>query len=205
LLNETIRNLLEERYRIPVERLGLLSGFARCIAERSNADQPTALLFLCTHNSRRSHMAQLWTRAAVDHFGLKGITAYSGGTEATSFHPSAVRALTEQGFRITKLEDSANSVHGVAVSEGGAVERSFSKIHDHPVNPTHDFIAVMTCSSADQACPVVAGSAARFALLYDDPKVFDGTAAEAAAYQERSRQIGREMLSVFQDVAEATS
>ena len=58
----------------------------------------------------------------------------------------------------------------------------------------------MSCSQADRNCPLVPGCAARIALPYDDPKDFDGTDREAAMYDERCRQIAREMLFVFSQV-----
>jgi hypothetical protein len=73
----------------------------------------------------------------------------------------------------------------------------FSKVYSEPPNPKSGYCAVMTCLQADQACPVVAGAALRVALPYDDPKAYDGTAAESARYDERCRQISREMLYVF--------
>jgi hypothetical protein len=58
----------------------------------------------------------------------------------------------------------------------------------------------MTCSAADKACPIVFGADARIAIPFDDPKAFDGTDQEAAKYDERCRQIAREMLYVFSRV-----
>jgi hypothetical protein len=58
----------------------------------------------------------------------------------------------------------------------------------------------MTCSEADKNCPVVRGAAVRVALPYEDPKVADGTPAEAARYDERSRQIATEMFYLFSEV-----
>ncbi|MCK4776283.1 MAG: protein-tyrosine-phosphatase, partial [Candidatus Krumholzibacteria bacterium] len=65
---------------------------------------------------------------------------------------------------------------------------------------TEDFCAVMTCSQADKNCPVVVGASMRVAIPYDDPKAFDGTDQEAANYDERCRQISREMLYLFSAV-----
>jgi arsenate reductase len=58
----------------------------------------------------------------------------------------------------------------------------------------------MTCSHADENCPVVIGASTRIALTYNDPKDFDGTPQEAAKYAERVREIGREILYAFSQV-----
>ncbi len=77
---------------------------------------------------------------------------------------------------------------------------AFSKKYDDPFNHNHDFAAVMTCSHADENCPLVSGAVKRMALTYDDPKDFDGTDLESAKYAERVRQIGREILYAFSQV-----
>ena len=59
----------------------------------------------------------------------------------------------------------------------------------------------MTCGEADAECPLVFGSAVRFAVPYLDPKTSDGSPEEAAAYDARSEQIGREMHHVMSRVA----
>ena len=51
----------------------------------------------------------------------------------------------------------------------------------------------MTCSNADQSCPMVEGMAERISLMYNDPKISDGTPQESDAYDERSLQIAAEM------------
>jgi len=75
--------------------------------------------------------------------------------------------------------------------------RVFSKKYEDSPNPINNFVAVMTCSDADEACPMVEGAVSRFAITYEDPKAYDGTAEEMARYEERSQQIAREMLFLF--------
>src|SRR5690606_5396835 len=144
------------------------------------------LLFVCTHNSRRSHIAQILARAAALRAGLSDIATFSGGTEVTAFNPRAVSALRRAGFTI---EDGAgdNPRYRVAVAAGLAPEEGFSKRFDDPPNPRAGFVAIMTCSQADAACPFIPGAAARVAVPYDDPKDADGTADEASRYDARVR------------------
>lgn len=156
------------------------------------------VLFVCTHNSRRSHMAQLLGAVAASRAGVPART-FSGGTEATAFNPRAIAALSRAGFQIA-VGDGKNARASVSWSPTAPPMEAFSKTIEDPSNPTRDFVAVMTCSQADQACPIVKGAAQRVAVPYDDPKVADGTPGEAQRYDERVEQIGRDLAWVFRQV-----
>ena len=80
----------------------------------------------------------------------------------------------------------------------------FSKKYDHQVNPHEDFTALLVCANADEACPVVPGADARFAIPYKDPKVADNTPEENAMYAARCRQIAREMLYITKVISDMT-
>lgn len=183
--------------RIPAERRLQLDALALFVVERTRAGELAPLIFICTHNSRRSHMAQLWAQAAAHHFGINGVETYSGGTEATAFNPRAVAALQRAGFRIEAADGGNNPVYAVRFSESAEPMECFSKVYDQPPNPTEGFCAVMTCGAADAGCPIVFGADERVAITYDDPKAADGTPQETAVYDERCRQIAREMLYAF--------
>ena len=171
---------------------------AKSLAERGSAD----LVFICTHNSRRSHLSQVWAQVGADVAGVKGIRTFSGGTEATACNPRTVAAMQRAGFEVAQQD----TVHGETnptylVSTGVSDMACFSKKYGDEPNPSEGFGAVMTCSSADRGCPLVYGADARFAIPYVDPKVSDGTAAEAATYDARLEQIGTEMLYLMGQVA----
>ncbi len=184
------------------ERLGELSAYVA----RARASVATPRLnFICTHNSRRSQMGQVWARAAAVVHGIEGIEVFSGGTEATAFNPRAVAALERAGMRIERLTGGENPLHLVRVGEAVEPAVCFSKVYDQPPNPRADYCAVMTCAEADAGCPVVRGAAARVSLGYDDPKQADGTPAEEARYDERCAQIAREMLYAFARVLQFES
>jgi arsenate reductase len=158
------------------------------------------LNFICTHNSRRSHIAQLWGQAAASYYGVKDVFCFSGGTEATAFNPRAVKAMQSVGFDIQKIKEGENPVYEVRFSTNEFPVVAFSKKYDDPFNHNQNFAAVMTCSHADENCPLVLGATTRIAITYDDPKDFDGTALEEATYSERANQIGREILFTFSKV-----
>jgi arsenate reductase (thioredoxin) len=163
------------------------------------------LHFICTHNSRRSHLAQIWAQAMAHHLGIEGVVCYSGGTEATAMFPKVAETLEKQGFEILKLSEGTNPVYAVKYDENAPAVVCFSKKYDHPFNPSKGFGAVLTCNSADEACPVVFGSKARIPVKYDDPKAFDGTDLMDTKYAERSLEIGQEMFFVFKTTAESRS
>jgi arsenate reductase len=182
------------------ETLGQLASFVR---EQHAAGQPARLLFICTHNSRRSHMGQLWAAAAAAYFEADGIETYSGGTEATAFNPRAVAAMERAGFVIARPPvDEDNPRYEVSIADGVPAMVAYSKTWQDPANPREGFAAVMTCSQADEACPFVQGAVLRVSLPYEDPKLADGTAQEAERYDQRARQIATEMLYLFRLVAE---
>ncbi|MCF8364805.1 MAG: hypothetical protein K9H16_03435 [Bacteroidales bacterium] len=158
-------------------------------------------LFVCTHNSRRSQMSQVWMQAAGYFYGVTNVVAASGGTEATAFNKRAVAALERAGFRVhdNKLNPD-NPSYILSMGKRYESMHLFSKKYDDGMNPHHDFFAVMVCSDADKTCPVVDGADERFSLPYDDPRFSDNTASEEITYDERCRQIAREMFFIMDHV-----
>lgn len=195
------RERLAEFDQIPEDRRRSLSEIAQYISDRRAEGKPVQLLFVCTHNSRRSHLAQVWAAVGAVHFGLDNVTTYSGGTEATAMNSRTVAALRRAGLKISTEDMSANPRYAVAFSKDATPQVYFSKTLAEPPNPTKDFAAIMTCSSADAACPTVLGADLRMAITYEDPKASDDTAEEAATYDRRSRQIAREMLFMMSHAA----
>lgn len=179
-----------------------LEQLASAIKARLDENKPVDALFVCTHNSRRSHMAQLLGLAAARRRGLSTVRTYSGGTEATAFNPRAIAALSRVGFEIPPMQQGSNPHHLVHLSPSLDPVEAYSKRFTDPPNPASGFIVVMTCSQADAACPYVQGAITRVAIPYDDPKLADGTPEETARYDERVAQIGRDMAWVFARVAD---
>ncbi|MCB0785872.1 MAG: protein-tyrosine-phosphatase [Flavobacteriales bacterium] len=180
------------------EQLDLIAAFVK---ERKAAGTAADLTFICTHNSRRSHLSQLWAATAAWAHGLDHVRTFSGGTEATAFNPRAVAAVERAGFRVVK-PDGKNPVYEVSFTEEHAAERCWSKVYDDPANPQEGFCAVMTCSEADANCPIVRGALDRVSLPYVDPKEADGTPEEGERYDERCLQIAVELWYVMQQAAQ---
>lgn len=199
-LSETIAARIDEFGTIDGQRSTSLRELADHVTGGIASSERVRLVFICTHNSRRSQMAEIWARTAATHFGVAGVETYSGGTEATAFDPRAVAAMQRAGFSVESVDDGANPIYNVRFSDTDEPMEAFSKVYDQPPNPTSHFAAVMTCSEADTACPLVTGAHRRFTITYQDPKAFDGTDREAEAYDARCRQIAREMLFTFSQV-----
>ena len=179
------------------QELNILADY---IQESLQKDTTVQLTYICTHNSRRSHMAQLWAAVAAHYYGVKGVKTYSGGTETTAFNQRSVACLQRQGFEITPLNEDKNTLYAVVFSPKVPAVKSFSKVYNDSNNPQNGFIAVMTCSHADEACPVVNGATKRVAIPYIDPKISDGTTLESQTYYDRSAQIATEAFYVFKRV-----
>lgn len=182
---------------IPNDRKVILNPLTAYIKNKLENEQPIALNFICTHNSRRSHLSQVWAQTLAHYVGIKSISCYSGGTEATAMFPMAVETLRNSGFEINKLSEGENPVYSIKYAVNAHPIIGFSKTFDDPFNPKSGFGAIMTCSSADEACPFVGGSDGRFSITYEDPKAFDNSLEQAKKYQERSMQIATELLYVF--------
>ncbi len=176
-------------------RRAVLDRLTGWIGDRLAAGGPARLLFVCTHNSRRSHLAAAWAWAAAAAAGIDGVEAFSAGTEATALHTNAAAALERAGF-VVERGAGENPVHILRLAPGGAALEAFSKTLAHRSLPRGGFCAVMTCSDADSACPVVPGAGERVALPYDDPKTADGRPDAAAVYDARAAEIAREMVWV---------
>jgi arsenate reductase len=165
-----------------------------------NNHETIRLNFICTHNSRRSHLSQIWAQTIAYHFGIRYVYCYSGGTEATALFPKVAETLTNQGFQIHKLSESENPVYALKYAESEAAIICFSKTYDNPFNPKDNFGAIMTCNNADEGCPFVFGAEARFPIKYDDPKTFDNTDLQNEKYAERSLEIAQEMWWIFSKI-----
>lgn len=192
-----ISTITKEFNSIPKERKELLNELAGYIESKTIANKPVKLTFICTHNSRRSHISQIWAQTAAYYYSVKGVETYSGGTEATAFNPRAVKAMSKVGFEIEKSGEEENPTYLVKYTEEATPIKAFSKVYDGEGNPRKAFAAIMTCSQADETCPFIPGADERIAIPYDDPKAFDGTLEEEAKYDERTRQIAREIFYAF--------
>lgn len=182
---------------ISPERKSMLQPLIDFIQNKVANNEKIRLNFICTHNSRRSHLSQVWAQATAFHLGLKNLFSYSGGTEATSLFPMAAKVLEKSGFKIIPLSEGPNPVYSIKYADNEHPIIGFSKAYDHDFNPKSGFAAIMTCSHADENCPFIEGAEKRIPIAFEDPKKYDGTPEEAIHYNDRSLQIATEMFYVF--------
>lgn len=185
---------------ITEERKQVLQPLINFVQAKVDTSAPVNINFICTHNSRRSHLSQIWAQTMANYLGLKNVTTYSGGTEATAMFPKVGETLTNQGFQIQKLSETTNPVYAIKFDDNSHPIIAFSKKFDNEFNPISGFAAIMTCSHADGNCPFIAGAEKRIPITYEDPKLFDNTEQQAAKYEERSLQIATEMLYIFSQI-----
>jgi arsenate reductase len=185
---------------IPPERKTILQPLIDFIQEKVSKEQETRLNFICTHNSRRSHLSQVWAQTAAAHFNVKNVFCYSGGTEATALFPMAAKTLEQVGFEVHLLSKGENPVYSMKYGANAHPIIGFSKTYDDSFNPQSAFAAILTCSQADGACPFIAGAEKRIPITFEDPKTFDNTPQQEEKYKERSIQIATELFYVFSQI-----
>lgn len=182
------------------ERKNTLQPLIHFIQEKVTGNKQIRLHFICTHNSRRSHLSQVWAQALAYYFNIKNVLCYSGGTESTALFPMVAETLQNSGFEIEKLSEGNNPIYSIKYAKNEHPIMGFSKKFDAPFNPKSGFVAILTCSQADAGCPFIAGAEARIPIMFDDPKIFDNTPQQARKYNERSIQIANELYYVFSQI-----
>ena len=195
-LVETINNVTTFQ-NISEERKNILRPLIDFVQQKVNNSQEISINFICTHNSRRSHLSQVWAQVAAAYYTIPNVHCYSGGTEETALFPKVAETLTHQGLSIFKIADTDNPVYAIKYSDNSLPIIGFSKKYDSPFNPVSAFAAIMTCSQADGGCPFIAGAEKRIPITFEDPKISDNTQEQSKVYADRSLQIATEMFYVF--------
>ncbi|MEQ6118746.1 protein-tyrosine-phosphatase [Reichenbachiella sp. MALMAid0571] len=185
---------------IPEERKEILKPLIEFVQEKVDSNQEIRLNFICTHNSRRSHLSQVWAQTIAHYFKIKNVFCYSGGTESTALFPMVAETLRNTGFEINTIAETNNPIYSIKYSGNESPVIGFSKKLDDDFNPKSEFAAIMTCSQADGGCPFIVGAEKRIPITYEDPKLFDNTPQQAEKYNERSLQIATEIFYIFSQI-----
>lgn len=199
MLNRHLRYKIEALTKaydsIDSERKKELQEIAKAIAIHRASHEDTHIAFICTHNSRRSQLAQLWMTVACFIYKIEHLVSHSAGTETTAFNIRMVRALRRFGFDLMSSDSSDNPHYELRIDPIYDVNQRFhsKKWDDSSIN-TEGLIAIMVCDHAHETCPIIPGVAHRMALLYTDPKHADDTPQESEAYDQKILEIGREIL-----------
>lgn len=186
--------------QISEERKAILQPLIDFIQTKADSNLGIRLNLICTHNSRRSHLSQVWAQTAATYYDIKNVSCYSGGTEATALFPMVAQTLGDLGFKIKTLSEETNPIYSIKYSANELPVIGFSKTYDDDFNPENGFAAIMTCSQADGGCPFIAGAEKRIPITFEDPKISDGTPQQKETYLKRSLQIGTEMFYVFSQI-----
>lgn len=185
---------------VPEPRQALLLQVANFIKSQLAGRKPVNLVFICTHNSRRSVLAQFWAQVMAAYYAIPGVDVYSAGTEATEVYPKIPEILQASGAKVEKSEAGKNPVHFLYIGNTLSPIKAFSKTWQHKENPTSEFAAIMVCSDAEKNCPFIPGSAIRIGLPYEDPKSSDGTPQQEEVYWQRNLEIAAEMKFIFSNL-----
>ena len=186
--------------KIDANRAQLLKSIALFVVNELEFNRKVNLNYICTHNSRRSQLAQVWSSYAANYFKLSEVKSFSGGTEATSFFRNTVKTLQDVGFTFQIVEFSQqNPVYAINYKNGINPIVGFSKLYDDAHNQK-PFIAITTCSNADDNCPFIHDSIQRFHLPFNDPKAFDNTSIQSEKYLEANKQIAGEIHYIFKTI-----
>ena len=151
-----------------------LIKLAQVIKKNHEQQNIVKIIFICTHNSRRSQFSQVWAYISSLYFKLDFLEFYSGGTEVDSVNLNVINALRNSGLEIEK-EQKDDKVYLLRSFKEDKGINLYSKKYSCKSNPTKHFIAIMTCSDADQMCPVIKGADKKISLPYSDPRVADNT------------------------------
>ena len=178
----------------------VLQALIHYIQNKVDVKSDIRLNFICTHNSRRSHLSQIWAQTMAAYCNVDNVFCYSGGTEATALFPKIAETLEENGFQINTISGGINPVYSIKFSGSTHPIIGFSKVFDNDFNPKSGYAAIMTCSHANENCPFVSGAEKRIPITYEDPKISDNTPEQAAVYMERSLQIATEMYHIFSQI-----
>lgn len=185
---------------ISTDRKAVLQPLVDFVQQKVANKKDANINFICTHNSRRSHLSQIWAQVAVAYYGIPNANCYSGGTEETALFPKVIETLENQGLDILKLVENNNPIYAIKYSKNALPIIGFSKKYDNPFNPISEFAAIMTCSQADGGCPFIAGAEKRIPITFEDPKISDKTPEQSKIYAERSLQIATEMFYIFSKI-----
>jgi len=202
MLYQPIKTQIEQlnTNSISKERKTILQPLIDLVQLKVTNKSRVNLNFICTHNSRRSHLSQVWAQVMASYFEIDNVYSYSGGTEATALFPMVAKTLENTGFKIEMLSNGTNPVYSIKYSKNAHPVIGFSKTFDAQFNPILEFTAIMTCSNADKGCPFIAGAEKRIPITYEDPKAFDNTPQQLEKYNERSLQIATELKYVFSNI-----
>jgi arsenate reductase len=196
---ENFFTLASKKIKLTEDRKKVLLEISEKVTKEYTKNNLVNLNFICTHNSRRSQLGQVWTFYAANYFNLN-IHGFSGGTEVTAFYKNTVKTLQSVGFEFAVVDFfHENPKYSITFKESKSSILGFSKRFDDKTNKS-PFIAITTCNNADKNCPFIPAALERFHLPFVDPKFSDETPEKESAYLKTNEQIAAEIFFIFNEV-----
>jgi ArsR family transcriptional regulator, arsenate/arsenite/antimonite-responsive transcriptional repressor / arsenate reductase (thioredoxin) len=127
-------------------------------------EEPLRILFLCTHNSARSQMAEGLAR----HLGNGRVEAFSAGTEATFIKPEAIEAMRQRGIDISGQESELLTTY---------------------LDEDFDYV-ITVCDAARESCPFFPGGKRQIHWSFADPSDVEDPTQRQAAFNRTARELG---------------
>jgi arsenate reductase len=128
-LQPYVKEFADEAESVPADRKEVLDAIAGDVAARLRSGKQADLTFICNHNSRRSHMSQIWAATAAYYYGLNGVHTFSGGTEATACNCRTVAAMRRVGFDIEDATTGDNPIYLVRYAADRPAVRVLEAVH----------------------------------------------------------------------------
>ena len=184
---------------IPSHKINALENIAANLRINNNLNIKSKLNFICTHNSRRSQLCQVWSDTMSRYYGFTNILSYSGGTEITQVNKNIINTLIETGFSIKKNKNLSNPIYFVNNGSKKNI-KLFSKLYTDNSNPSVKYIAVLNCLGADRSCPHVEGASKRISLPFNDPGEYDKTKIKYEKYRKVNIEIASSMKYLYLNI-----
>ena len=112
-----ISKLLLSFDSIPSPRKQKLIELAAHLKVALSSANPLNLVFVCTHNSRRSHMGQLWAKLAAHFYGFENVNSFSAGTEVTELNSNVIEMLQKVGCKVSTFQNVSNPAYLIEFGE----------------------------------------------------------------------------------------
>jgi arsenate reductase len=137
----------------------------------NNSKKKVRILFLCTHNSARSQMAE----GLLREMGASDFEVYSAGTEATLVRPLAIKSMAEIGIDVSQQR---------------------SKVLTEYLQQPFDYV-ITVCDQANESCPIFPGASHRLHWSFPDPSKATGSEAQQLAVYREVRNALAAQIKVF--------
>ena len=197
ILNEYVKDFPNEFRKIPEDRRYRLNEIVYFLEEQQENKAPSQLIFISTHQSSVSQMAQVWSKAAAYYFGFPGFQSFSGGIKPNEIAINSIETIEKAGFIVYKSDIDGIDVYRVKFSYNLTPIVIFPKKIEHVKNPYDNFMAVFVEENADVNISNIKGTYHRLLLNYNDPIGYEGSGLEDQVYEESCRKVAIEMFYVF--------